>query len=92
LGEQVTGSVESFLGAAQFFSGRNVVRNAEFLQHENEFGMLRFIVANARVKFWMIGARQRFSTGAFVAPGAVGFGGAFRAGNVSAPAADGVAE
>ena len=44
LRKQVAGFVECFLRAAQFFCGRDVVRDSGLFKHQREFGMLRSIL------------------------------------------------
>ena len=90
VGEEIAGSVETFLGAADFFGGGFVEWHAELLEAGQVVGMLRPVVANASLEFRVVWAGRLIAAGAFVAPGAVGFwrGGGLR--DVSAPAFDGV--
>ena len=88
IGEWIERFLEFVLSTAELDGSRDVVRKAVFDERISEGRLLRAVTLHSEEKVGVIRARERFSTGAFISPGAVQLRNGFGAMDVGAPAFD----
>src|SRR5687767_7717145 len=68
VGEEVAGSVQGCLGAADFLGGGFIVRDVGLFETELILGVLRFVVSNACSQFRVLGTGRGIAAWAFITP------------------------